>query len=654
MDSRIKALKELFSDMAKLMGFDFSEEALAENKSHNFFTYGTKKTMFKALNYINTGSYGFAVTLLNETVKDLLVNYKILDYQHVSTKERYDDLLKSLSIMNNVATRYKLWLDNEYNEYLQSYASEKKTIFKEGDITTDNIPPEVFINLDNLFLEHENLIKIFKHRIGTQPIGEDFLQYRLHENIIISDSLHEWLEFSKQSDEDVTTIIPFLKIEKIVDYSYFLFLVKYKDHTFIVSDYNDFGNPRNKESSRNPRRKRESVYSNIDLPYGLIDDIEKLRASNKLPKNPKLNLELYYYPIVDLAAYNKMYMLELLSTILKNIKAEYSALGIIGTAQAHVDQKLLTSSKIETEVKEGDFEYWEEQHNKRLQEILDMIEYKDRTSTALVKTDLSVVTSSEYFDKDFLCTPDSFDNLVKWNGMEKKKDEIKNKIKETFGDAYSFGGSTVERDLRYEALKNLGVLFETNMERVYGKIFIAPEVNLERSGFADWSTKPKSRIGELVIFKNKLHTGMSNINLFNGEIWSYSKTICNCCNKHHASVTVSIEIKTYLDIIFLLGLKDKYELPQYFRAFRTHSYLPYDGNSILDNTNPLAQLRDPCSRGYTNGLEINILLCKTCYKKLNKQYNAYSYPVVLVPNPDGNYAVLPLGDEKIKNEGIIC
>jgi hypothetical protein len=79
----------------------------------------------------------------------------------------------------------------------------------------------------------------------------------------------------------------------------------------------------------------------------------------------------------------------------------------------------------------------------------------------------------------------------------------------------------------------------------------------------------------------------------------------------------TIDVRHWKQFQYLVG-GDRDAIPPYFRCYVAHNFDPYVGNSILDNTHPLALLRDPCTREHPNGITINVFLCGVCANKLAK------------------------------------
>ena len=114
------------------------------------------------------------------------------------------------------------------------------------------------------------------------------------------------------------------------------------------------------------------------------------------------------------------------------------------------------------------------------------------------------------------------------------------------------------------------------------------------------------------------------------------KAICEVCNSHKLDTKPKImfHVAHYLQLMKLLGITDRMALPLYFRNFKSHEFLPYYGNSILSNVHPYAQLKDPCSERFVNGFKVNVYLCKTCLKKLQKELEQAPPAPLDQPQPD--------------------
>jgi hypothetical protein len=96
--------------------------------------------------------------------------------------------------------------------------------------------------------------------------------------------------------------------------------------------------------------------------------------------------------------------------------------------------------------------------------------------------------------------------------------------------------------------------------------------------------------------------------------------ICPCCKKWHGSHRFDMTIEHFTQLMFLSGVSDRKDLPEYYRHFRSHIFTPGYANSILENVHPLAMLQHPSWRAFPNGIHLTAYLCRRCEKLLRKKH----------------------------------
>lgn len=71
------------------------------------------------------------------------------------------------------------------------------------------------------------------------------------------------------------------------------------------------------------------------------------------------------------------------------------------------------------------------------------------------------------------------------------------------------------------------------------------------------------------------------------------------------------------------------DIPDWFKLYRYHGFNPYHGNSILNNVDPLAMIKDPITDRYSNGFSVSFQTCGWCKRKLEKEHGKYQDPVIV-------------------------
>jgi len=97
---------------------------------------------------------------------------------------------------------------------------------------------------------------------------------------------------------------------------------------------------------------------------------------------------------------------------------------------------------------------------------------------------------------------------------------------------------------------------------------------------------------------------------------------CDVCYDAFTKPAAVLTINHWSHMVFWLDLKSRMELPMYYRNYRRHWYVPYNGNSILDHVHPMSLIEDPLSRDMPNGIEIGYSMCGNClWNRIKKKPN---------------------------------
>ena len=151
-----------------------------------------------------------------------------------------------------------------------------------------------------------------------------------------------------------------MKIEPIVDYSFFIVFVQYKDTTFIVTDNMEFSNPHVAVSSRNPRRRSESREKETGLPYGIIDRILEWRSdstevSRNVSSNNEGSMELYIKKLSEFfSGTARLQLLEVIKAMVRNISIYHNEFKQIGTFSQMLNSQKLIGKTVDTESEDFD------------------------------------------------------------------------------------------------------------------------------------------------------------------------------------------------------------------------------------------------------------------------------------------------------------
>lgn len=322
---------------------------------------------------------------------------------------------------------------------------------------------------------------------------------------------------------------------------------------------------------------------------------------------------LVHYNLELLDKQEKFYFVLLVDRILEDI-FKMPPQKTLMMAKDFVNQKMLGAAQIDPS-DEG-FSHYTKAVREQVEELLEGVEHKE---TGLAKMDYGMVLSTKYYDSNMLATVEQLQNHVNWNVIDTKRDELQKEI------------NKVAKDHK-EDNRKLKLLFEKNIFRLYSILYSGDEVYLERERPATgFNSEDKKATYSLVTSRfelegNSIENHRSSFTEFEIGKKTWDKERCNECNNFYSVKKFRLHIRHYKDIMFLVNIKNRKTLPQYYRNYKAHDELQYTGNSILDNVHPYSRLYDPCSERYPNGITIDVYLCNKCDRKYKEQASEFAYP----------------------------
>lgn len=281
-------------------------------------------------------------------------------------------------------------------------------------------------------------------------------------------------------------------------------------------------------------------------------------------------------------------------------------------ASEHTNLKLLEGAKIDPATPTH-MEYWTDEHKEIFEELLETIEDGAEKTTALALRTYDVVKRSTYYNASWLTTPQKLESLAEWTVLEDEKNKLYSKVREL-------------GELRDEAQKWMSEQLSKNYDAIVKRMTMAKTIDFygmrnKREGFTtDMEEAKCGSVFEMLDKKGVYSKRGGGI----GKT-KYSEEDCLSCIAggtrlvpNQSRIVKRIHIRHYKELMWLLGYTDRKQLHKYFRQYRAHDMIPYNGNSLLDQTHPYLRIKDPCSNRETNGMHIDMFMCKTCYNKIKQ------------------------------------
>lgn len=322
--------------------------------------------------------------------------------------------------------------------------------------------------------------------------------------------------------------------------------------------------------------------------------------------------EVFVMPTDDLKDGEKAFVLLLINEIIQF----HSSLGVdhktLLLARDYAQSKLIENAEI-SPLKTTSLKYWGEEAQQVFNEIYDTLsdmESGSEFSSKLVPVGYNMVINNKSFNENWLTTEDKLHSLSEWMVVDEEKERIENKIK--------LLGKEKEKS-EVELYK----LFQSKFKIILEKIQFSRHIKFKIKNTRNSSEKISSSGGFI-----KPTGEIKGVDVYRGygigkrydedKRWNYwYEDYCHCCGNVKSKNMHLISFSNYKEIMWLLDIKDRKELPLYYRNYRTSVLIPYNGNSLLDQTHPFNRIKDPCSKENPNRITIRVFMCKRCYGKLD-------------------------------------
>ena len=490
------------------------------------------------------------------------------------------------------------------------------------DVTLENVG-EIACDLESVSVESENTryLRVYTLNRGEKPLNFN-APFRVKGVLACCNNLDFLLSACKPIDDDEIEVTIAMKIEEIIDYSYFLIFLQYKDTCFVVTDSIEFGNPHNMVASRNLRRRSESRENETGLPYRLIDDIIQWREENKAIQkatsaSDEKPMELYTKKLSEyMPASLRLNIVSLFKTMIKRVADGNGEFSVVGTFDRMlVSQKLLGST---VDMKTDGFKSSFEGHNtEKLDEFYAswMLPENDGEKTTLpapVIRDLSVI---DEYRADVLVMPEKARAYADYFVAKREADHIR----KTLWDYYDAHNAEERREM--------AEIVRAHLDSLLPYIFAGEEVYMVDMDIIYNHVDPFTRAEEPRFIIDKFsylyHDSVAEHKenkWFHGDIVATKEpkgykweSYCNGCDisTNKGAIVSFVHWKEFVKFLSI----DRTDIPQSIRNYTAHYYQPYPRNSILDNVNPLYLLRDPFSQRNANSFDVAIPFCGNCMRK---------------------------------------
>lgn len=566
------------------------------------------KTLLKAQDYIGRGQAHKGAFLLEPFAGQLIESVGEAKAESLAVAAAADHMRDALDLAVAISTLVSRWRAVATMDAADELRASG--LFTEKELN-DELEPYAEVQVDELL--ESDYTRVFALKRGSAPLPRD-AKFRIPKAVQVSPDLDGYIRaahYLAEKTPGAVTFVPFFKVEERVDLSFWAFFIVYEDHVWVATDQKEFHNPQNKSCTRRTDRVRDAKLEKVWLPdvFAMLE--KKRSASREVAAFGGLK-RLLEVPLSKFHPTERFFLVRLGEMIVRRCLREDLPAAL--TMGMH-SERLLLEHKGAVPQHDELLEGWNKDvqaHHREMMETVPQVVTK-----ALAPMDYSLVISSPTYDRNWLGTPKQLDALAHWTVVDARRAQIQEHF-----DALK---KRDEKDL--EALRALLI---KNERRVIETAFAAGEVGWVFYGVQSfgggYAGSGKKHINLFVSSYEKKNFeygyGWGCVG-FVGCDGDYKalfrraekyRAKCGTCPSSVKKPARIIHIRHWAQLAFLVGGREN--LPPYYRCYRAHNHVPYHGNSILYNTNPLAEITDPCTREHPNGMHISVFRCGNCVRKL--------------------------------------
>lgn len=624
---------KLFRFLQKITNTNIEEKISSNPTSFkgSICQYDIEKNLFAIYKELNEEHEDVAYIKGISFLKDLCENVKLTN----ANADEYYDIGMMLIKASTFIKDFDVWHKDDFAKFKQQLFNIP--LIREDEKTDENANKvqKTILSDCQKVVNETKLLNIYSYRNNFDDISKNS-GIIFKDTLLITDNINKIISSITNVDDNMIHVYMIMKIEKIIDYSYFIFLIQYKNTVYLATDANTFENPRIKQSTRNPQRRRENVWDKVYLPHGIIDDIIKWRNENNYLSKDSDEIEIYTKKITDYLLFgDKCCIWFLLDSIVNKIIMNQDLPKI-----SFVNEMLpkLIEDKSENLYNDDTFIDINKEDCERYVNSLIIPKTKE-----IVKVEKSELVK-QYVETDWLCTQENFNNLVVWSEKEsirKQKQEILKSYFEGVGENHIIN---YKNDMN-----NLKEMISSNIENIAPIIFSGNVVKVKILGYEKNQTFGMYR-GEDFMPTLVNHNNEQTFANFaiSGDRKGYKHINCKICNERNTSKPMYFFVHHYIEFMLLAGINNRNLLPQSYINYMCYIHIPYCGNQLLDNVNPEFLIQDPLSQAHPNQYSICLHLCKICYNKYLKKYKKFDTSLVIL-NENGELVDIVDYKEYIKD-----
>jgi len=597
--------RAILDRLASYFGITLDIKKARKSVGWDEYTWG--RTLFKALGYLNMGEPYKAAMVLEDLSGYFLERIGRVEPKDLLKDATADRVLDATALAVDVTRNAQKWRKLIHGEAIEELKGTG--LFTENELKNEN-EIEMFtgVQVDDLF--DKDYIRVYSLKIGVAPLPSD-MRFKVMKEVQVSRDLDGYIRaahYLSAKTPNTIVFVPFFKVEERVDLSFWSFFIVYEDHVWVATDQEEFHNPENKRSTRRTDRVRDKKLENMWLP-DVFTMLEKKRSKSREIEAPFGGIKrLLTVKLKDFHPAERFFLLRLAEKIIRKCLREELAQA---TTMGLHTERLLLEHRGAVPDKSEKLEFWTKDAQAHHEELMATVPAE--TTRALVPMDYSIVVKSETYDRNWLGPVEQLEALAHWTVVDERRAEIQR----------HFTSLEKRKDKDRTALQKL---LDSREKDILDLVFSAQVIGwvgcaVDQFGSEKLKSGDLSVFNFISIFEKGDHWGNRfTIGLSGGrEKALYSRDTryrakCLTCDFTVKKPIKTIHIRHWSQLKHLLG-GDRDAIPPFYRCFKAHNFVPYTGNSILDNTNPLTRIEDPCTDENPNGINIQIFLCGVCANK---------------------------------------
>lgn len=485
---------------------------------------------------------------------------------------------------------------------------------KQQEDLVDKCPRSLNENVFKAFTD-KRLMRLGRYKGNKSLCLEKVSSVNIGENFILANNVGDFIIRGKNGKPDELNIYISLNIDDILDFSYFLIVLNNGEDWWFLTDEPDFANPEAKLliAGRGATKYRERDYDKTIFPYIFLDRIEEWRKNDtRIDKGDKMKREMYTVPLTDWPVICRVMLNLLIEQVVNKLTEDNNPLPVMKFGYEYTSQLLIGNKGIKPDE-------WKDKY--------DFFDYAENNQNARKRTENLILKNEDEKYLVPLSTTDLANKLSVWNGSLMTEEKYRQL------EAWAICDSEYQRrkkllsnaeENRTEDEERMANMLDSNFRDRIESIFAAKQMYV-------FIYEPDIIYkGEHCCFNTNRGVILAHFHISaqkNFSIPSVNKTIggetgmtCRKCNRHplKRDHTSMLSIHHYSLLAWLAGVKRE-DLPQWFINYESHLYDCYSGNHLLNNINPVLQLKDSLSERKPNGITIPVRVCKRCRNAMNKR-----------------------------------